>query len=331
MDKIYEKYTLNQGRWCCNKCGNEIYSGKKKYKNICKCIDKKEQHGLYISYLKKYYTVLKNDWICKECDIKISSKREMHAISCKGFGTRRSPKRVVIPVDKKCDMGCGCPALFLYKNGKSYCCKLGAKCPVKVEKDSKKKIGINPFLNKEHPRGMLGKRPFNKGLTKETSLIVAKSVLKLKETNEAGLGWLGKSHTQETKDKLSLIAKKQGLGGFVKCSGRGKKGWYNGIFCDSSWELAFLIYHLDNNIKIERCTEVRKYEFNGAIKKYYPDFVVKEKIYEIKGYKSAQWEAKHRFNSDVICVFKEGIQPYLNYVINKYGKDFIRLYEKNRF
>lgn len=42
------------------------------------------------------------------------------------------------------------------------------------------------------------------------------------------------------------------MGGYRKGSGVGKSGWYNGIYCDSSWELAYVIYHIDNNLPIIR-------------------------------------------------------------------------------
>ena len=41
------------------------------------------------------------------------------------------------------------------------------------------------------------------------------------------------------------------------------KGVYKNIHCDSSWELAFLAYHLDNNIKIERCNQYFHYTYNN--------------------------------------------------------------------
>jgi hypothetical protein len=63
-------------------------------------------------------------------------------------------------------------------------------------------------------------------------------------------------------------------GGYREGSSRGKKGWYKGYYCDSSWELAFLIYHLENNIDIQRYSGYREYEFNGKLKKYFPDFIV---------------------------------------------------------
>jgi len=58
--------------------------------------------------------------------------------------------------------------------------------------------------------------------------------------------WLGKHHTEETKAKLAI------KGGKREHSGRGKQGRYNGIWCDSSWELAWVIYNFDHGIKFKR-------------------------------------------------------------------------------
>ena len=51
---------------------------------------------------------------------------------------------------------------------------------------------------------------------------------------------------------LSSIAKERDFGGPSTVSSFGKKGVYKGIHCDSTYELAFLIYCLDNEIKIIR-------------------------------------------------------------------------------
>lgn len=119
-------------------------------------------------------------------------------------------------------------------------------------------------------------------------------------------------------------------GGYRNGSGRGKSGWYKGIKCDSSWELAFVIYHLDKNMKIERCKEVRKYTYKNKEHEYHPDFVTNEGIVEIKGYKTEQWLAKEEQNQDVKVLYKKDIKPYIDYVIEKYGVNFIELYDNSK-
>lgn len=115
-----------------------------------------------------------------------------------------------------------------------------------------------------------------------------------------------------------------------KGSGRGKSGWYKGIFCDSSWELAFVLYHKDHFIDIERNKERFLYTFEDKTHYYLPDFIVNGKLYEIKGYKNKNWKAKmDQFPKDreLIILEKEDMKPYLEYATNKYGKNFIDIYE----
>ena len=70
-------------------------------------------------------------------------------------------------------------------------------------------------------------------------------------------------------------------GGYREGSGRGKSGYYKGIYCQSTWELCWVIYNIDKQIKFQR--------FKGLIKDnnitYVPDFILDDgTIIEIKGY-----------------------------------------------
>lgn len=169
---------------------------------------------------------------------------------------------------------------------------------------------------------------WNKGLTCETDERIKEQTEKLKNAYETGTlapSWTGRKHTEEQKRKIGLF------GGYRKGSGRGKKGWYKGYFCDSSWELAYVIYNLEHGIQFERNKKKFTYTFNGKEYHYLPDFIVDGKYVEIKGYWCEQWEAKYsQFpkNETLQVLTKNEIQPYLNYVIDKHGKDFISLYEK---
>lgn len=135
----------------------------------------------------------------------------------------------------------------------------------------------------------------------------------------------------ERKRKISETMKKNPLAGGKRIgSGRGKQGWYKGIYCDSSWELAFLVYYLDHNKNIKRCEERREYIFNNEKHTYIPDFITDDGIIEIKGYKTQQWKSKLEQNPDIKVLYENDIKPYLNYVIEKYGDKFYEtLYEKN--
>lgn len=122
-------------------------------------------------------------------------------------------------------------------------------------------------------------------------------------------------------------------GGLRKGSGRGKKGWYRGYWCDSSWELAWVIYNIDNNINFERNLEGFEYTYNGKIRKYYPDFKINETYYEIKGRRNfismdvENQEKVKQFKHNLIVLYEKDIKKYLEYVIGKYGKNYVSMYE----
>lgn len=119
----------------------------------------------------------------------------------------------------------------------------------------------------------------------------------------------------------------------TKGPGASKYGTYKGYHCDSSWELAFVIYHLEQNIPFTRNTESFSYLFNGAEHKYYPDFIVDDTYIEIKNYDSYRNKAKReQFPKDkkLKTFFRKEMQPYLDYCINKYGTEFYTLYDQDK-
>ena len=133
----------------------------------------------------------------------------------------------------------------------------------------------------------------------------------------------------ESRKKLSNSISKLRDEGKTYC--RGSMGYYNGIHCDSSWELAYLIYCLEHNIQIKRCKLRFNYEYNGEQHIYTPDFIINgSELIEIKGFKDKRWEEKKKccLDNNIKIIDKEDIQPYIKYVKSKYGKDFIRLYDK---
>lgn len=119
-------------------------------------------------------------------------------------------------------------------------------------------------------------------------------------------------------------------GGCRDGSGRGKSGWYKGIYCSSTWELAYVIYCIDHNIPIERCKEKRSYTYKGKVHNYYPDFVTPEGIIEIKGYITEQWTEKKKQNPDVKTLYKDDMKPYLQYVHDNYTNDIASLYDGSK-
>jgi hypothetical protein len=172
--------------------------------------------------------------------------------------------------------------------------------------------------------------PWNKGLTKETDERVrsyANTILDNLKSGKTIPAWLNRHHTEKTK---SLLVKYGGYHG----GGKGIKGYYKGFWCDSSWELAYVIYNLEHDILFERNIKTFKYEYEGKIHTYLPDYYIRlDNTYiEIKGWENERWKSKiNQFPNKLIVIKKKDIKKYLNYVIQKYGKDFIKLYDKDKF
>lgn len=144
--------------------------------------------------------------------------------------------------------------------------------------------------------------------------------------------FIGHKVSEETKRKTSISCKKRGMGGYRKGSGRGKKGTYKGYYCDSSWELAYVVYNLEHSITFRRNEELFPYNWNNEVHYYKPDFIEGDTFIEIKGYFTEQVKAKSEsFPYKLRFLDKNSIKPYLDYVINKYGNDFIRLYEDIKY
>ncbi len=220
--------------------------------------------------------------------------------------------------------------------------------PFKMLKEWKNESGmyICPFCKQEFGRGITGHiwrmhteegknhvfsgqrgGGWNKGLTKETDSRVKNNSETLKKRFASGEiipNFLGKHHSEETKKKLS-----ERSGGYRRGSGRGKHGWYKGYWCDSSWELAWIIYHLEHDIKFERNKQGFEYEFEGVKHEYFPDFKMEDGSYvEIKRYMTDKNKAKHKSFPGKLCLItNDEIQPFLKYAKERYGDDYIQLYE----
>ena len=120
-------------------------------------------------------------------------------------------------------------------------------------------------------------------------------------------------------------------GGIREGSSRGKYGVYKGYKCDSSYELAWVIYRLEHNLPFQRNNKGFNYVYRGNNHTYYPDFVLPDDSYvEIKNFKSELTDTKIKyFPHKIKVLYKDDIkQKILPYVISKYGKNFIDLYDK---
>lgn len=113
-------------------------------------------------------------------------------------------------------------------------------------------------------------------------------------------------------------------GGYRKGSGRGKQGSYSGIWCHSTWELAWIVYHYEHHIPFSRNWESFSYEWEGEIHKYIPDFKYTDNHYvEVKGYLSEKDRAKLRYFPYKIDVLEQpDMEDILEYVKRQHGDEF---------
>lgn len=142
--------------------------------------------------------------------------------------------------------------------------------------------------------------------------------------------------SRECGNKLSSIKHRacgfyDRAGGVRKGAGRGKSGRYKGIWCDSTWELAYVVYNLDHNIGFKRNTKFFNYIYKGKPRRYYPDFILDDGTYiEIKGYYTEQvYEKIKQFPKDLTLQIldKSAIMPYLNYIKTTYNVKPEALYD----
>jgi hypothetical protein len=224
-----------------------------------------------------------------------------------------------------CELGCGRPARFVLKMGKACCEKDSRSCPEMCRKNSESKKGKTPKWKNGHPRGMKGRLAWNSGKT-YVELMGLERASRWKKDASGRLR--GRPISEEQKKKLSKIAKANGSGGYIRGGGRGKKGWYRGIWCDSSWELAWIIYHLDHGMPFERNWKKFPYLFDGRGFTYTPDFRLPDGSYvEVKGWSNEKTAAKiEQFPHVLVVLMKKEMTPYIEYAVGRYGKDFARLY-----
>ena len=178
------------------------------------------------------------------------------------------------------------------------------------------------------PKGVcnvpLDKRGWSKGLTKYTDIRIEKLSNSLLCANYTSSGRAGTDEAENLrKIKISESMKNNpNAGGLRHGSGRGKKGWYKGYFCDSTYELVYVIYNIDHNIEFERCTNLSyTYLYNNELHKYYPDFILPDgSLIEIKGYNSPQVEAKINSVSDrkINVLYGHDLKYAFDYVKENY-------------
>lgn len=176
-----------------------------------------------------------------------------------------------------------------------------------------------------------GVKPWNLGLDRESDERVKKnsdSLKKYYETHSAA--FKNRTHSAEARKLISAAAIINNLTKFDKPSGRGKRGTYKGIYCQSSWELAYVLFCFDNKINFVRNNKHFEYIFDGKTHNYFPDFYLPDTdtYIEIKGYYDKKSQAKaEQFTGVLQVLTAKEMQPILEYVERTYGSDFVKLYD----
>lgn len=137
-----------------------------------------------------------------------------------------------------------------------------------------------------YKNGMLGKRGKRSGnqYTKAKELgIPVYGTLSSETRARMAEASRNRVHTQETKDKLSKIAKERGLGGHTsKTRLYFKKKTGEEVYLQSSYELLFAEILEELNIEWCRPAPLIWVDDAGDTHRYYPDFKVGEKYFDTK-------------------------------------------------
>ena len=177
-----------------------------------------------------------------------------------------------------------------------------------------------------------GKPAWNRGLTSQIDSRVlagdslSKSIISgiAKAKTLGTYSCTGRASSEEAelnrKQKISETMKVVG-GGYRYGSGRGKKGKYKGYFCDSTYELVYIIYNIDHNIPFKRCERYYTYEIANQVHKYYPDFELADgTLIEIKGYYTELVDIKLKSIKDrtIKILFEKDLKYAFDWVKQNY-------------
>lgn len=215
-----------------------------------------------------------------------------------------------------------CGNELINKDAKKFCSR---SCSAKYNNRKRYLEGYSLSTEQRHKISIAikdhGKRPNNAG--REISEREFRTCIECNSTFRTTILSLKKYCSKECSSKH--------IGGYRNGSGRSKSGYYKGIYCGSTYELCWVIYNLDHNIKFSR--------FEGYLEKngirYYPDFILDDNktIVETKGYEKQDEVDKkthvaESFGYEVNVLRKDDLKYAFNYVKEKYNTDkFYTLYD----
>jgi len=195
---------------------------------------------------------------------------------------------------------------------------------------SKNSLAQHEIRCKQNPQrkcfNNLSNEGWSKGLTKETDERILRCVIANKGKHKS---FLGKHHTEETKEKIRQFQLNCVDHDSHNRNSRGKRGYYNGIFFMSTWELAYYLYMKEDN-DIIRCPYRYDYVYKGKKHKYSPDFLLNGKIVvEIKGREKELDRIKYSLVKDIKVIKYDEMIPIIKLIKERYQVENIEdIYDK---
>ena len=209
--------------------------------------------------------------------------------------------------------------------------------PIKKEHIKKSKEEINKKREETNLKRYGVKNPggFRKKRSQEEQKRITEKI------NQTKLEKYGKSGYCNPEKVAQTKLERYGSQTYNNQKGSKRKYLFDGLYFDSSWEVAYYIFLKDKHIDFEFHPDVSyNYEFDGKIHTYHPDFRIERDFIEIKGphffenekminpYNRKQdslYESKHQcmLQNNIKILSTKDIKPYILYVIRTYGKAFL--------
>ena len=161
-------------------------------------------------------------------------------------------------------------------------------------------------------------------------------------------GFKSSAQNPEVKEKLkeTLSERTKEVWKEIRRKSHYKYDYFNQKF-DSGWELELYIFLKDTHINFVYQPDIYfEYEYEGKIHRYFPDFEIDGKFYEIKGdqflKEDGKWqnpfdhgkddlyEAKHQclLKNNVIILTYNDLKDVKKYIEKNYPKDYIKSFKK---
>lgn len=265
---------------------------------------------------------------CTHCGKQILKRYNIFcdkSCSAKYCNSRRERKKKKFS-EKECQF---CGKLFSHKSNK--CCS--RKCSARLGNSTRKpmsaeqKLKISRTIEKlyfDNPEKFSGPKTINYGRRKPPNINICRICKKEFSTYSR--------YRINCSDACLRIDRGIRAGNLKRVGNWGKQGHYQQIHCDSTYELAFLLWALRENKNIFRCKLRIPYFYNNSIHHYTPDFQIDDQIIEIKGYVDERallkLEAAKQIGLKINMITQKEIKFYTEYVRKHYGNCPIREYYK---